>query len=330
VGLPSEQPILLYVCSALFGGSPVEAKFVLDWIHRIRAAAQPRLREASILVRPHPSRMSEWEGIDATGLNAVVWGGNPVDAQAKADYFDSLYHSRAVVGLNTSAFIEAAIVGRSVHTIIRPEFEENQTGTVHFDYLLKAGGGLLEVAHDFDEHFRQLDQVIASPPTAIKPFVSAFVRPYGLERPATPIFADAVEGMSGLTVVPASVDPMGWIWRRVLASMARKREVQRFERWVLSARELESTLRLRHAAQEKAIRRAQLRAARDAERLAELQARQARLAEERRQREERLAHKRRQRADKELRRADKQRREALMRRSGLKNRIKQKLGFSSR
>jgi hypothetical protein len=330
VGLPSEPPILLYVCSALFGGSPAEAKFVLDWIRRVRASSYPRLREASILVRPHPSRMSEWDEVDTSGLNAVVWGGNPVDAQAKDDYFDSLYHSRAVVGINTSAFIEAGIVGRSVHTIILPEFEENQTGTVHFDYLLRAGGGLLEVAHDFERHFQQLDTATANPLTSVKPFVGAFVRPYGLDRPATPVFADAVEAMSGLTVEKTGPELMAVGWRRILVLLGRTRDVPRFERWVLSARELDSTVRLRHAAQEKAIRRAQLRATRDAERLAELQARQARLAEEHRRREERLAHKRRQRADKELRRADKQRQAAIVRRSGLKNRIKQKLGFSSR
>jgi hypothetical protein len=45
----------------------------------------------------------------ADGAGVAFWGGNPVDDQSRADYFDSLYHSAAVVGLNTSAFIEAGI-----------------------------------------------------------------------------------------------------------------------------------------------------------------------------------------------------------------------------
>jgi hypothetical protein len=65
-----------------------------------------------------------------------VWGSNPIDEVARADYFDSIFHSAAVVGLNTSAFIEAGIVGRPVLTIVVPEFVENQHGTVHFDYLV--------------------------------------------------------------------------------------------------------------------------------------------------------------------------------------------------
>ena len=53
--------------------------------------------------------------------NAALYGRNPLNPDAKADYFDSLYHSHAVVGLVTSAFLEAAIVGRPVHTLLLPE-----------------------------------------------------------------------------------------------------------------------------------------------------------------------------------------------------------------
>ena len=53
--------------------------------------------------------------------NVAVWGSSPVDAAGRDDYFDSLWHSTAVVGLNTSAFIEAGIVGRPVLTILLPK-----------------------------------------------------------------------------------------------------------------------------------------------------------------------------------------------------------------
>ena len=51
-----------------------------------------------------------------------------------------------MIGLNTSAFIEAAIVGRPVHTIVVPEFAERQEGTVHFHYLKSVGGGVFRLA----------------------------------------------------------------------------------------------------------------------------------------------------------------------------------------
>jgi len=112
-GLAS-SPYLLWVCSALIHGSAPEAPFVQKWIETLRRSGSSRLRTIPILVRPHPSRQAEWEGVDLSGLNAVVWGGNPIDARSRADYFDSLYYSAAVVGINTSAFIEAAILGRPV------------------------------------------------------------------------------------------------------------------------------------------------------------------------------------------------------------------------
>ena len=41
-------------------------------------------------------------------------GDLPVDVRSKSDYFDSLYHASVAVGLNTSAMIEAAILGHPV------------------------------------------------------------------------------------------------------------------------------------------------------------------------------------------------------------------------
>ena len=86
-----------------------------------------------------------------------LWGRNPVDPDAKADYFDSLHHSAAVVGLNTSAFLEGAIAGKPVFTTLLPEHYENQEGTIHFHYLLNVGGGLLHTAKTLDEQCRQLN-----------------------------------------------------------------------------------------------------------------------------------------------------------------------------
>src|SRR6185295_12735058 len=150
-GLPLEGPLVLYVCSAPFAGSPPEAPFVVEWIRRVRAHASP-LRTAPILVRPHPARMREWDSIDVGQLPGVaVWGGDPQDSSSRDDYFDSLFHSTVVVGLNTSAFIEAGIVGRPIHTVLLPEWHESQMGTLHFRYLLEESGGLLIAATSFDQ-----------------------------------------------------------------------------------------------------------------------------------------------------------------------------------
>jgi hypothetical protein len=148
--------------------------------------------------------------------NAVLYGRNPVSPQAQDDYFDSLYHSHAVIGLVTSAFLEAAIVGRSVHTLLLPEFEMYQEGVQHFRYLMEVDGGLLKVTRTFADHLSELSAVLRQPAGRDEQnarFMRAFVRPFGLEVPATPAFVEAVEQIGAS--VPRAADVPGFAHRAV-------------------------------------------------------------------------------------------------------------------
>ena len=74
----------------------------------------------------------------------------PIDGDSRAEYFDALYYSSAVVGINTSAFIEAGIIGRPVYAIIlADEFSGTQAGTIHFRYLTEVGGGIAQAGREF-------------------------------------------------------------------------------------------------------------------------------------------------------------------------------------
>ena len=201
-GLDPARPYVLYPCSAPWTGQ-AEVGFVERWIAAFRAA-RPELAGVGVLIRPHPKRPEEWRGVDLSGLRDVaVWPAEPrlpTDAQSKADYYDSIFHSAAVVGLNTTAMIEAGVVGRPVFTILTDEFREVQEGTLHFRYLLEVGGGLVHVARAFDEHAGQLVEALADPDLgarAGREFVREFVRPHGLDVPATPIFVDELERLAG-------------------------------------------------------------------------------------------------------------------------------------
>jgi hypothetical protein len=203
-GLPDDRPFVLWVCSALFKGSPSEAAFVRRWVDALRASDDALLRDAAILIRPHPQRLGEWDGVDWSGIsNVSVWGGaNPVDVQSRADYFDSMYHSRAVVGLNTSALIEAAIVDRPVHTIVDPEYWQNQTGTLHFRYLTDPEFGFLHVARTLDEHVEQLAGTLREEGApGNRRFVERFVRPMGRAEHSTDRFVEALEDAARLRPV---------------------------------------------------------------------------------------------------------------------------------
>jgi hypothetical protein len=146
--------------------------------------------------------------------------------QADQGLYDSLHHSAAVVGLNTSAMIEAAIVGRPVFTIADPEFSGGQQGTLHFWYLLEEHGGVVTMATNFREHFAQLAAGLDNPAAVAeisRRFVSAFVRPHGLDKPAAPIMATAVEQTGALRKSPQSTPPWKYPARWALIAAARRR-----------------------------------------------------------------------------------------------------------
>jgi hypothetical protein len=205
IGLEPAEPYVLYTCSNPAMTEEPESRFVLEWVAALRASGDERLRRLGIAIRPHPNEAGEWREADLGGVeNTTIWpraGALPVTDEARADFFDSLAHSAAVVGINTTAMIEAAIVGKSVLTVLAPEFA--QESTLHFDYLLEENGGFLHVGASLPEHLDQLGRVLkedAEGAERRRRFVEAFVRPHGLDRPATPILADAIEELAGLPV----------------------------------------------------------------------------------------------------------------------------------
>jgi len=221
IGLDPERPIVAYLCSSRFVAGE-ERQFVERWIAELRSSSDPALAQCGIIIRPHPAGVKEWH---VEPRSVVRW---PKPARDKASVskpfadphavvmtstlqnadqvlFDTVFHSAAVVGLNTSAEIEAAIVGRPVFTILDPA-AEGQTGTLHFHYLLREHGGHVALADSFEEHRRQLAEAVAGTydRTAIEAFVHRFVRPKGMPQPVSPLVADALISLLHHTDVETS------------------------------------------------------------------------------------------------------------------------------
>ncbi len=204
-------------------GAPVRALRLLVAVHRsgrgrLRPAlARPRFARTSAAssaswacssVRTRRTPASGTASTLATVGNVAIWprgGAQPDVGEARADFFDSLAHSAAVVGINTSALLEAAILGKSVLAPLAPEFAGTQLGTLHFRYLLFENGGFVHTADTLDEHADQLDDALrrgdehADQTTR---FVQSFLRPGGLDRPAAPILADAIARLASKAPEP--------------------------------------------------------------------------------------------------------------------------------
>jgi hypothetical protein len=213
--LAADRPLLLYMCSSAFV-APDEIAFVRRFIDAVRGAADPAIRNANVLVRPHPAHLKQWERVDLREWpNVARWSGLQT-MNADQGLYDSLLHADAVIGLNTSAMIEAGILGKSVHGLVVGEFAGGQEQTIHFAYLRAANGGLLHEATTLEEHTGQLAATIRGDlprDGREQRFIERFVRPRGIDVPVTPIFVSEIEGMADMVKAPAAREPL---WHRPL------------------------------------------------------------------------------------------------------------------
>jgi hypothetical protein len=208
-GLDPARPMVLYLGSSQLTG-PNEMELIRRWAESFRHSEDPTIRECSILVRPHPALRSSWTSVDMSDIGNIAVS---LEASRGADQelFDSLYQAHAAVGLNTSAMLEAAIVGRPVHTLLIPGFDEGQIGTMHFHYLVEAYGGLATIARDFAEHHQQLAPILRQPcvpSPRSRAFAQHFLRPLGIDRPVAPILTLEIERARTIVKRPHANDAL--------------------------------------------------------------------------------------------------------------------------
>ncbi len=201
IGLEASRPYFLYVGSSTFISSD-ESTFAREWISRLRSAPDLTLRSAGVLIRPHPQNVHCWRSFhEEHRENVAVYprdGANPMNIADRQDLCDSIYHASAVVGVNTSALIDAAILGREVLTLLDDRFQETQEGTIHFHYLVDPEFGFLRAARSLDEHVKHLADTLRLDHDAgrrARRFVETFVRPHGLDVSATPRVVQAIEDL---------------------------------------------------------------------------------------------------------------------------------------
>jgi hypothetical protein len=173
---------------------PDEPAVFARWVAAVRGSADERLRNAQVVVRPHPAsrRWADWappRDVEVSFPDAKIEAAKLSRLLARAD---------AVVALNTSAEIEAAITGTPVLTFRAGDDARGQEGSLHFRYLLEEHGGFVLDAQTLDAHVEQLAAVLGGEhdPEPARRFIESFVRPLGLDRPVTPLIAAAIVGQA--------------------------------------------------------------------------------------------------------------------------------------
>ena len=110
------------------------------------------------------------------------------------DYFhDSVRHSVGVVGINTSAMIDALVLDKPCIGLITDRYQATQMRAQHFRHLLASGA--MSVAKNAEECLCQLEALadgVDEKVSSRRAFVEEFVRPRGRDVAAGELAAAAV------------------------------------------------------------------------------------------------------------------------------------------
>ena len=191
-GIPGDTRFIAYL------GSSHDLVGDESWlVNELRRALDqdPACIEIPLVVRPHPANTKIFEGFSMDGVYIVPRATTlpSIDSALQLSY-DTMYHASALVGINTSAMIEALIVGKPVIAFLAPRYLGTQSETQHFRQLLAADA--VERAENPLEFVEIVKRILAGGDMQREKrrrFVERFIRPLGWTRSAGDAAADVIE-----------------------------------------------------------------------------------------------------------------------------------------
>lgn len=187
-----DRPYLVYLCSS--------ESLIPSEVHLVDALADAldrHLGEAAplLVVRPHPVNAGPWASYERRGVVVDPRDGEQADTPAAwREYFSQLRGACCVFGLNTTAFLEAVVADVPCLTIVGEASRAAQDPTGHFRHLL--AGQFLEVAPDVDGVAQRVARICAGADDRAserRAFAESFLRPHGIDLPASTVIADEIE-----------------------------------------------------------------------------------------------------------------------------------------
>lgn len=190
-GINPEKPYILYLCSSR-GISDNEVELIRELTANL-GSIRPEDRP-SVMIRPHPFNPVEPGEVENDWVRVFPKGGQRPDSdEARQLYYDSLYHSALVFGINTTGFLEAALADKPCVTLVNPLTSYGQEKRAHFKHLMDAD--FIEVAKDYAGLVECIGEIVKGADANKanrKNFVNHFLRPQGVNIPASEVVAGAI------------------------------------------------------------------------------------------------------------------------------------------
>lgn len=196
-GLDPRAPLVTYL-----GSTPnvaVDESWVATMLRdALDRETDERIRRIQIIVRPHPVHYKIYEKIASPGIVIVpkVGGVMPDSEEPLQLFYDTLYHSFAVVGINTSAMLDAIVVGKPCIAMLVEKYRGRQEKTLYFRQLMESNAAdLARTPQEFLEALMKLLEGVDIHKEAREAFISEAVRPRDPKRPAGEIVAEEIEAL---------------------------------------------------------------------------------------------------------------------------------------
>lgn len=191
-----EGPYILYLCS-----SQTIAKDENLFVEKLIQYMKKQLGGncPTVIIRPHPLNIDIWEDWSEEGTAVVPRSSRDIfySVEAKNLMFESIFHSCCVIGLNTTAMIETAIVGKPCFTLLVDEYKNTQEMSGHFHHL--EDSDFMVSCKSMGELTEKVSQTVAGDDPYKKgreEFINNFVRPCGAERNSSAIMQEVLERLA--------------------------------------------------------------------------------------------------------------------------------------
>lgn len=151
-----------------------------------------------VIFRPHPANFKIYQDFNMSDVTISPKNGEmPKTHKALQDLYNMFQNASLIVGVNTSAMIDALVAGFPVVALERSEFKKTQSLAQHYQYLREADA--VEVSkntEDFKEIFTRLSSGVDSKKFQREQFIKNFIRPTGLKKSAGESAADEIEKLA--------------------------------------------------------------------------------------------------------------------------------------
>jgi hypothetical protein len=175
----SDKKFILYLCSSqtIARDEHVYVKELVTFLQTEMGQCCP-----TVVIRPHPLNIGIWHDWKMIGTAIIPQSSRDIfySAEAKDLMYESIFHSSCVIGLNTTAMIETAIIGKPCFSIIVDKYSNTQAMSGHFHHLTESG--FMRTCNSMYELTGHITDALQGNDVfreAREAFIASFIRPFG-------------------------------------------------------------------------------------------------------------------------------------------------------